>query len=105
VSKIRVLGRDECAVKKGHRHFATGIVDLERAEIIDILEYRDPEKWIGDCKGRGPEGGDGMEVFGSDLGQGFIHTAPAAFPHATRVVDRFHCFGDLNKAVDSPRKN
>ena len=37
---------DEFAIKKGHRHDATGIVDLEHVEIIDILEYRDPEKRI-----------------------------------------------------------
>lgn len=105
VSKIRVLGMDEFAVKKGHRHFATVIVDLERVEIIDILEYRDQEKLIGYFKGRGPEWCDGIEVFCSDMWKGFINTAQAAFPNATLVVDRFHFFGYLNKAVDSQLKN
>jgi transposase len=96
---------DEFAIKKGHRHFATVIVDLEGAEIIDILEYRDQEKLIGYFKGLGPEWCDGIEVFCSDMWKGLINTAQAAFPNATLVVDRFHFFGYLNKAVDSQRKN
>jgi transposase len=104
VSKIRVVGRDEWAIKKGHRHFATVRVDWERAEMIDILEYRDPQKLIEYFKNQGTEWGEGMEVFCSDLWKGFINTAHAAFSHAPRVVDRFHFFSDLNKAVDRPRK-
>ena len=41
ISKVRAVGMDEFAMKKGHRDYATVIVDLERVEIIDILEYRD----------------------------------------------------------------
>jgi len=37
---------DEFAIKKGHRDYATVIVDLERVEIIDILEYRDQKKLV-----------------------------------------------------------
>ena len=36
---------------------------------------------------------------------GFINTATAVFPNATLVVDRFHFFSHLNKAVDNQRKN
>jgi transposase len=46
VVKIRAMGMDKFAMKKGHRDFSTGIVDFESAEIIDILEYRDPQRWI-----------------------------------------------------------
>ena len=41
VSNVRAVGMDELAIKKGHRHYPTVIVDLESVEIIDILEYRD----------------------------------------------------------------
>ena len=105
VSKVRAVGMDEFAIKKGHRDYATVIVDLERVEIIDILEYRDQAKLIEYFKNRGVEWCEGIEVFCSDMWQGFINTAKAVFPHATLVVDRFHFFSDLNKAVDSQRKN
>jgi len=105
VVKVRVVGMDEVAIKKGHRDFATVIVDLEHIEIIDILDYRDPERLIQYFQSRGTEWCEGIEVFCSDRWQGFINTAKAVFPKATLVVDRFHFFSYLNKAVDSQRKN
>lgn len=103
--KVRVVGMDEIAIKKGHRHFATVIVDLERVEIIDILDYRDQKKLIEYFKNRGVGWCEGIEVFCSDMWQGFLNTAKAVFPNATRVVDRFHFFSHLNKALDNQRKN
>lgn len=47
----------------------------------------------------------GIEVFCSDIWQGFLNTAKAVFPNATLVVDRFHFFGYLNKALDNERKS
>ena len=105
VVKVRVIGMDEFAIKKGHRDFATVIVDLEHIEIIDILDYRDQERLIHYFQSRGTEWCEGIEVFCSDMWQGFINTAKAVFPKATLVVDRFHFFSYLNKAVDNQRKN
>lgn len=105
VSKVRAVGMDEFAMKKGHRDYATVIVDLERVEIIDILEYREQVKLIEYFKNKGTEWCEGIEVFCSDMWQGFINTAKTVFPHATLVVDRFHFFSYLNKAVDSQRKS
>lgn len=104
-STVKVVGMDEFAIKKGHRDYATVIVDLERVEVIDILEYREQAKLIEYFKGKGAEWCEGIEVFCSDLWSGFINTAKAVFPQATVVVDRFHFFGYLNKAVDSQRKS
>jgi transposase len=105
VVKVRAVGMDEFAIKKGHRDYATVIVDLERVEIIDILGYRKQAKLIEYFKSKGREWCEGIEVFCSDMWQGFINTAKAVFPYATLVVDRFHIFSYLNKAVDSQRKN
>lgn len=105
VLKVRVIGMDEFAIKKGHRDYATVIVDLERVEIIDILEYRDQEKLIQYFQGKGTDWCREIEVFCSDMWQGFLNTAKAVFPNATLVVDRFHFFGYLNKALDNERKS
>lgn len=104
VASVRVVGMDEFAIKKGHRDYATVIVDLERVEIVDILEYRNQEKLIEYFKNRGADWCGGIEVFCSDMWQGFLNTAKAVFPNATLVVDRFHFFGYLNKALDNERK-
>lgn len=102
---VRVVGMDELAIKKGHRDYATVIVDLERVEIIDILDYRDQEKLIKYFQGKGTDWCAGIEVFCSDMWQGFLNTAKAVFPKATLVVDRFHFFSYLNKALDNERKS
>ena len=105
LSKVNAVGMDEFAIKKGHRNYATVIVNLERVDIIDVLEYRDQEKLIEYFKSLGTEWCEGIEVFCSDMWQGFINTAKAVFPNASLVVDRFHFFSHLNKAVDSQRKS
>ena len=105
VSNVRVVGMDEFALKKGHRAYATVIVDLERVEVIDILGYREQVKLIEYFKNKGVEWGERIDVFCSDMWLGFINTAKTVFPNATLVVDRFHFFGHLNKAVDSQRKS
>lgn len=105
VSNVRVVGMDEFALKKGHRAYATVIVDLERVEIIDILGYREQVKLIEYFKNKGVEWCQRIDVFCSDMWLGFINTAKTVFPNATLVVDRFHFFSHLNKAVDSQRKS
>src|SRR5512139_327366 len=105
VSNVRVVGMDEFALKKGHRAYATVIVDLERVEVIDILGYREQVKLIEYFKNKGVEWCERIEVFCSDMWLGFINTAKTVFPNAALVVDRFHFFGHLNKAVDSQRKS
>jgi transposase len=104
VGKVRVIGMDEFAVKKGHRNYATVIVDLERVEIIDILDYREQKKLIDYFENRGADWCKEIEVFCSDMWRGFFGTAKSVFPNATLVVDRFHFFGYLNKAIDNERK-
>ena len=105
VTNIRAVGMDELALKKGHCAYATVIVDLERIEIIDILESREQVKLIEYFHNKGVEWCERIEVFCSDMWLGFINTAKAAFPNATLVVDRFHFFAHLNKAVDRHRKS
>ncbi len=104
-SKVRAVGMDEFAIKKGHRSYATVIVDLERTEIIDILEYREQTRLIDYFKGKGTEWCERIQVFCSDLWLGFINTAQAVFPQAMIILDRFHFFSHLNQAVDRQRKS
>jgi transposase len=104
-SKVRVVGMDALAIKNGHRDYATVIVDLDRVEIIDILEYRHQEKLIEYFQNKGTDWCEGIEVFCSEMWQGFRNTAKAVFPNATLVVDRLHFFGYLHKALDNERQS
>lgn len=101
---VRALGIDEIALKKGHRNFVCVLVNLETGEVIDILEDRTKASLIPYFQNLGSAFCEGIEVFSSDMWEGYINTAKEVFPNASIVVDRFHFFAHLQKAVDSCRK-
>ena len=101
---VRALGIDEIALKKGHKDFVCVLVNLETGEVIDILEERTKEFLIAYFSALGRAFCEGIEVFSSDMWEGYINTAKELFPNATIVVDRFHFFAHLQKALDSCRK-
>ena len=102
--RVRYIGIDEFAIKKGHKDFATVIVDLERLCVIDVLEYRDMNRLISYFESKGKQWCDGIEVFCSDMWDGFVSTGKKVFVNAEIVIDRFHFFKQMNKAVDNQRK-
>jgi len=103
-SSIRALGIDEIALKKGHKNFVCVLVNLETGEVIDILEDRTKSALLSYFKKLGSAFCEGIEIFSSDMWEGYINTAKEMFPNASIVVDRFHFFAHLQKAVDSSRK-
>lgn len=104
LSGVRALGIDEIALKKGHKNFVCVLVNLETGEVIDILEDRSKSNLISYFKNLGSAFCEGIEVFSSDMWDGYINTAKELFTNADIVVDRFHFFAHLQKALDSSRK-
>jgi len=102
---VGVIGMDGFAVKKGHKDFAAVIVDSEKIEVTDVLYYREKDRLISYFEGKGTEWCSRIEVFCSDMWDGFINTAEAVFPNASVTADRFHFFWHLNKAADNQRKH
>lgn len=101
---VRALGIDEIALKKGHNDFACVLVNLETGQVIDVLPERTKDYLIQYFKGLGPAFCARIAVFSSDMWGGFISTGEQMFPHATIVVDRFHFFAHIQKALDQARK-
>jgi transposase len=104
LSNIRALGIDEIALKKGHKDFVCVLVNLETGEVVDILEDRTKSNLISYFKALGSDFCERIIVFSSDMCEGYINTAKELFPNADIVVDRFHFFAHLQKALDSCRK-
>jgi transposase len=101
----RRIGIDEFAIKKGHKDFATVIVDLDKGHVLDVLDFRTKEELIAYFNAKGSAFCAAIEVFSCDLWDGFISTAKAVFPNADVVADRFHFFKLLNEVLDKERKN
>lgn len=103
-SGVRAIGIDEFALKKGHKDFVCVIVNLETGEVLDLLEDRSKVNVIAYFNKLGKTFCDKIEIFSSDMWEGYINAAKELFPNACIVVDRFHFFAHLQKALDNSRK-
>ena len=103
ISKVRYIGIDEFAVRKGHV-YKTIVVDLETGHII----------YVGDGKGA-----DALDKFwkkvkkyetkieyvATDLGAAFISSVKKNAPDAELVFDHYHVKKQIGDAVDKVRRS
>jgi transposase len=81
VAPVRVIGIDDWSWRKG-RTYGTIMVDLERREVLDILQDRSAEStacWLG--------GHSAVEMVSCEL---YAQGAARGGPQAGQVADRFH---------------
>jgi transposase len=102
--KVRYLGIDEIAVKKGHKNYACVLVDLQTGQVLDFLENRQKETIEAYFKQKGTLICNQIEVISSDMWDAYSNLAGKLFPNAISVIDRFHFFAHLNKALDASRR-
>ncbi len=103
-SKIKRIGIDEFAFKKGHKDFIVILINLDTHEIIDILEQRDKKFLRAYFKGLGEGFCAQIEDFCSDMWGPFQDLGQELFPNARIHVDRFHWTTHLNDVLDNMRK-
>jgi transposase len=93
-TRVRVLGIDDWAKKKGHS-YGTILVDLERRRVVDLLPDRTAEtleKWL--------KAHPKVEVVSRDRYQPYIDGIRAGVPEALQVADRWHLLKNLTDAVE-----
>lgn len=94
-AKVRVVGIDDWAFKKGQR-YGSILVDLERQQPIDILGTRETEAVTAWFQAH-PE----IEIVSRDRGKEYIKAATDGAPQAEQVADRWHLLHNLREAVVS----
>src|SRR5829696_3240241 len=90
----RVVGIDDWAFRRGGR-YGTMIVDLERHEVIDLLEDREAgavRAWLE----RHPQ----IRVVARDRGGAYAEAATKGAPQAVQVADRWHLMHNLAGALE-----
>lgn len=93
IGVVRVLGVDDWAKRKGQR-YGTILVDLERGEIIDILNDRTADtlaQWLKEHPG--------VEVVSRDRSQTYADAITKGAPEAIQIADRWHLLKNLSEAV------
>ena len=87
--KVRVLGVDDFAFRKGHT-YGTVLVDLERRRVVDLLPERSQEGVVAWLK-RHPE----VEFAARDRSNIYREALAKGAPTAVQVADRWHLLHNL----------
>jgi transposase len=108
VGAVDQLGVDETTFLSANRDhptlFATGLVDLGRRVVIDVIEGnsatdlgrwldRQPTDWLGDIR-----------VVATDLAESYRSGLDGRLDHAIRVADPFHVVRIANRCLDQVRR-
>ena len=108
VGEVRQLGVDETTWLSANREhatlFATGIVDLERRIVVDVVPGnsatdlggwldRQPASWLA-----------GVRVVATDLAESYRAALDGRLAHALRVADPFHVVRIANRCLDQVRR-
>ena len=103
-SKIRHIGIDEKAHRKGHR-YVTLVNDLSASRVLEVVESRTQsscEQAITGALSKKQQGW--VEAVSMDMWPAYINAVEQVLPDSDIVHDRFHIAAHLNQAVDLVRK-
>ena len=103
LSKVRYLGVDEFATRKGHRYM-TVVVDLETGAVLWVHEGKDaaallPFLWKLH-RARAP-----LQAVAMDMGEAYRKAVRQVFPEVDIVFDPYHVVALASRAVDETRRD
>jgi transposase len=108
VGRVTQLGVDETSFLAANRQhatvYATGLIDLGRHIVIDMIEGNsadDLRRWTGNAD---PAWLGGIEVVATDLAESFRAGLSPHLDHTRRVADPFHVVRVANRCVDQVRR-
>lgn len=93
--KVRVLGVDDFAFRKGHT-YGTVLVDLERRQVVDLLPERSQDGLVAWLR-RHPE----VEFAARDRSNIYREALAKGAPNAVQVTDRWHLLHNLAHVLEN----
>jgi transposase len=105
---VAALGLDETSFLKATRvaptRYVTGLVDLERGRLLDLVADRTTAAVEGWLAARSPDWLAQVGRVALDPWRGYANALVAPLGHATVVVDHFHAIRLANAVVDQVRR-
>jgi transposase len=105
---VAALGLDETSFLKATRtaptRYVTGLVDLERGRLLDVVADRTRAAVHGWLDARSRDWLAGVGTVALDPWRGYASALVASLGHATVVVDHFHAIKLANAVVDQVRR-
>lgn len=101
---LKRLGIDEIALIKGKGNYCAVLVDLDTSKLLVILSDRTQEVIKKTLIGWGTEVLEQIEEVSIDLWKGYKSLVTELMPKAQVVADRFHVMVQINKELDTQRK-
>jgi transposase len=108
IGRVRQLGVDETSFLKANRRhatiYATGLVDLERRVLIDMVKGNSAKDLRGWTEHADPAWLADIAVVATDLAESFRAGLSPHLDHARRVADPFHVVRVANRCLDQVRR-
>jgi transposase len=102
--QVRVLGIDEIALKKGHKHYALILSDLERHCLVAVLPDREQKTLAAWLDQLTPAEQRAIRVVSMDMWQPYYQVVRDKLAQAMIVADRFHVMRQLNDRLTQARR-
>ena len=100
-----MLGIDEISTRKGHRHFVCVITDIDRKQVIEVLENRLKDTVSAYLAALPQSVRKSIRYVSIDMWEGYYQAVVEALPRRVKVVvDRFHVMKQLNDALTKCRR-
>ena len=108
IGMVTALGVDETTFLAANREhptlFATGMVDLRRRVVIDVVEGNSGEDLGSWLDAQPPAWCEQVRVVATDLAESYRAGLEGRLDHAIRVADPFHVVRVANRCLDKVRR-
>jgi len=101
---IKKVGIDEISKRKGHKNFVTVVGDLEKGELIEVIDSHQKDEIIEALMEKPLEVREAVEEVSVDMWGGFPKVIEKVFPNAVIVTDRFQVMKAVNEELNKIRK-
>jgi transposase len=101
---LRVLAMDEIAIKKGHQHFMTVILDYVSGRVVWTGEGRKKETLDRFFDGMTPQQKNAIQAVAIDMWEAYITSIQHHCPQALIVFDLFHIVKGYGVVIDEVRR-